>query len=139
MKPDIDRLRKLAAHLTTGPLSMPYIELLQEIRGQPCHQNYPPCLPFVYNELPHLFSEWEYLSSYGLVIYTPEPTLSIDEALPLFFGVPNDVSKHCFYPGASSVAKYGGKELTLFSRPRDVANQIYQLIQKFEENNLEAN
>lgn len=134
MKPDIGRLRKLAAHLTTGPLSMPYIELLQEIGRQPHNEKYPPCLPFVYNELPHLFSEWEHWPSYGLIIYGPEPTLSIDEALLVFFGIPDELSKHCFYPGNKNVAKYGGKELTLFSRPRDVANQIHQLIEKLEGN-----
>ena len=129
MRPDLDRLKQLAAHLTTGPLSMPYIELLQEIRRQPYHEKYPPCFPFVYNELPHLFSKWEHWP-YGLVVYTPQPRLSIDEALLVFFGISDEVSKHCFYPGNKSVAKYGGKELTLYSRPRDVANQIYQMIQE---------
>ena len=128
---NIKKLEKLAAHLKTGPLSMPYIELLHELRKQPFHGKWPPCFPFVFNELPHLFKEWQHWQ-FGLVIYIPQQKLSIDEAIPLFFEITTEVSQHLFYPGTKNVNKYGGKDLTLFSRPRDVADQIYQLIQRID-------
>lgn len=131
MKQNIQKLKILASHLTTGPLSMPYVELLQIIRKQHYHEDYPPCFPFVFNELPHLFKEWEHWP-FGLVVYMPQPNLSIDEALPMFFEITEEQSKHCFYPGTKRKDRYGGKDLSLFSRPRDVANQIYQMIQSID-------
>ncbi len=83
---------------------------------------YYDAYPFVFGELPHLFSEWEYWA-YGKIRYRPLPHLDEDEGLRHFLGLSKKQFAHIFIPTMASV-DLGGEWLDIDAKPEQVATNI---------------
>jgi hypothetical protein len=80
-------------------------------------------------ELPFIFpGEWFYGEDY-LPFYKNDPERDIISSMAAFFGTNTYMFEHIFCPGNQSTHVYGGKVLDAKSTTRDIADNIFKLIE----------
>lgn len=84
--------------------------------------SYHDALPFVFNEITYLFSEWE-KAPFGTIRYNPNPNLDEHDGLQHFLGLSKKEFYHLFIPRMQST-DLGGEELCVHSIPQQVADNI---------------
>lgn len=131
---NIPRLLLLAEHLRSNKLNEMYssnqlaysknnINLMIGLNGQIYN-----LFPFVVQELSVLFTEWK-LAERGQIIYLPDPSLANNYAILEFFAMEISELLHCFSISNQNQKLYGGNLLDRTSKPKDVAENIFQYIE----------
>lgn len=64
------------------------------------------------------------------VIFHPNPKISVSFILGLYFNLPSDAFVHCFFIGQQDPKKYGGRNLTVNSTPKDCGLHLRSYIAK---------
>lgn len=67
----------------------------------------------------------------GYITYKPDPGQQSTYSLLEFFRLPAYPMLHCFACNKQDTEMYGGKILTINAFPKDIANNIYGLLESY--------
>jgi hypothetical protein len=87
------------------------------------------CFPFVYKLLSDIFPEdWHYIQHADLVIYPNNYEFTLEESMMEYFKLEPIEFVHCFVPILQNTKKYGGKQLSYCSKTKNIAFNIFCLL-----------